>query len=117
MEINALTLGVADMGRSLDFYQDALSLRLVFGGRDAEFSTLEFGRNYINLFGLSEPIAFWGRAVLHVDDPDGVHHRLTAAGYIPEGAPADAPWGERYFHVRDPDGHELSFARRIDDRG
>jgi len=112
-EINAITLAVTDMARSLRFYRDALGLDVDFGGDDAEFTTLRFGSNFINLFVADGPIRFWGRAILHVDDPDEVWRRLLECGVSPEGEPADAPWGERYFHVRDPDGHELSFARRL----
>ncbi len=117
MEINALTLGVTDMARSLDFYAGVLELPLHFGGPSEPFSTVEFGSNYINLFVVDDPPGFWGRAVLHVDDPDEIHDRLVAAGHRPEAPPADAPWGERYFHVRDPDGHELSFARKLKSDG
>ena len=113
MEINALTLGVADMSRALRFHAEVLDLPVRFGGPGAEFTTLEFGSNFINLFLTDEPISFWGRAVLHVDDPDEAHRRFVAAGFEPESDPIDAPWGERYFHIRDPDGHELSFARRL----
>jgi len=114
MEINALTLGVADMARSLRFHADVLDLRVCFGGPGSDFTTLEFGHDFINLFVHEGPISFWGRAVLHVDDPDDVHRRFVAAGFQPDAEPADAPWGERYFHIRDPDGHELSYARRLD---
>ena len=117
MEINALTLGVADMARAIEFYEGALDLPVVFGGPSAAFTTVELGTNYINLFTHEGPVTFWGRAVLHVDDPDETYTRLVEAGYRPESPPADAPWGERYFHVRDPDGHELSFARRLDEHG
>lgn len=113
MEINALTLGVADMARSLRFYRDALELDIEYGGAHSEFTTLRFGQNFINLFSHPAEVSFWGRAVLHVDDPDAVWRQLVDAGYVPETEPADASWGERYFHVRDPDGHELSFAVRI----
>ena len=114
MEINAITLAVTDMARSVRFYAEVLELPIVFGGPDDEFTSLSFGSNFINLF-VGEPGApgHWGRVIFHVDDPDSVHAILTAAGFSAEFAPQDPPWGERYFHVRDPDGHELSFARRL----
>jgi catechol 2,3-dioxygenase-like lactoylglutathione lyase family enzyme len=112
-EINAITLLVTDMARSVGFYED-IGLTVAYGGADAEFTSLSIGTNYVNLSGGEGPPAgFWGRVVFHVDDPDAVHARATAAGHRPEFEPRDAPWNERYFHLRDPDGHELSFARPL----
>lgn len=113
MEINAITLAVADMDRAVSFYGDVLGLRIVYGGSGEEFTSLALGSNFVNLFTHDGPIQFWGRVIIHVDSPDAVHARLVEAGVTPEAEPTDAPWGERYFHVRDPDGHELSFARQL----
>ena len=121
MEINAVTFAVADMGRSLAFYADALGLKTTYGGVGETFTSLQLGANFINLFTHDHPVAFWGRVIIHVSDPDSVHTDITAAvaagrlapGCQPHALPADAPWGERYFHVNDPDGHELSFARLL----
>lgn len=121
MEINAVTLAVADMAAALRFYVDTLDLPVVYGGADAPFTTLELDTTFINLFVHDEPTQFWGRFIVHVADPDQLHETITAAvaaGQLPESctphaALADATWGERYFHVNDPDGHELSFARRL----
>jgi catechol 2,3-dioxygenase-like lactoylglutathione lyase family enzyme len=113
-EVNAITLFVSQMGRSISFYQ-TLGLELVFGGDDAPFSTLQLGTNYINLElqPTAMPVKHWGRVVLFVQDPDSVHEIARNAGFDPHGEPADAPWGERFFHISDPDGHELSFARPL----
>ncbi len=113
-EINAVTLAVADMDRSVAFYTD-LGFPVVAGGAGAPFTTFRAGRSFLNLqlvegFG---PVGVWGRVIIWVADVDAVHDRAVAAGRRPEFAPDDAPWGERYFHLRDPDGHELSFARRL----
>lgn len=111
MKIDAVTLLVTDMARSLRFYAVVGFDDVVHGGPGAPFTTLRVGGDYLNLSAAEGPPAgFWGRIVFHVDRPDDVHAALLAAGEQPEMAPADAPWGERYFHVRDPDGHELSFA-------
>lgn len=111
--LNAITLGVRDMGAAFAFYHDA-GFRLHYGGRDSGFTTFAAGDTYVNLQSMDEPDTNWGRAIFHVDDVDAMHDRLVAAGYTPEFEPLDAPWGERYFHVLDPDGHEISFARRLD---
>jgi catechol 2,3-dioxygenase-like lactoylglutathione lyase family enzyme len=113
-EVNAVTLVTADMEAAVRFYR-ALGFPLLSGGTDAAFTTLQAGRSFLNLQAGPRPApgGLWGRVIFFVDDVDGLHRRVLAAGYEPETAPADASWGERYFHVRDPDGHELSFARPI----
>ena len=114
-EINAVTLAVADMVRSVAFYSD-LGFPVVDGGEGTPFTTLQAGRSYVNLQLVERYVApgeVWGRVIFWVDDVDAVYARALAGGHHPEFAPTDAPWGERYFHLRDPDGHELSFARRL----
>ena len=112
-EINAITLVVVAMGRSVAFYTD-LGFEIAYGGTDAPFTSLAIGSNFVNLQHTGEaPGTGWGRVVFHVDDPDAIHATAVTAGHQPEFEPSDAPWGERYFHIRDPDGHELSFARRL----
>jgi catechol 2,3-dioxygenase-like lactoylglutathione lyase family enzyme len=113
--ISAVTLAIADMGRSLAFYE-GLGFAVLYGSADAAFSSLRAGSGYVNLQlvpGLAPVDGSWGRAIFYVDDVDAMHARALAAGARPETAPSDAPWGERYFHLRDPDGHELSFARPL----
>lgn len=120
-EINAVTLAVGDMDRSVAFYAD-LGFPVAVGGAGTPFTTLRAGRSFVNLQLVegwippagAPPADVWGRVIFWVDDVDAVHERALARGHRPEFAPTDAPWGERYFHLRDPDGHELSFARRLD---
>ena len=111
--IDAVTLAVADLARSLAFYES-----LGFRRREAgdHFATLHAGSGWLNLQldPAHAPLPhIWGRVIFFVDDVDALHRRAVAAGWSPEAEPADAPWGERYFHLRDPDGHELSFARPL----
>jgi catechol 2,3-dioxygenase-like lactoylglutathione lyase family enzyme len=112
--LSAVTLVVADMGRSVRFY-DALGFRRAYGGPAAPFTSYEIGGGFLNLQ-LDEdkgPHPLWGRVIFWVDDVDAMHRRAAAAGYPPSTEPEDAAWGERYFHILDPDGHELSFARPL----
>lgn len=112
-EINAITLVITDMARSVRFYGD-LGFETVYGGPDEAFTSLKIGANFVNLQHTGDtPGTGWGRVIFHVDSPDQVHSTALAAGYPASTEPADAPWGERYFHIFDPDGHELSFARRL----
>jgi len=112
-EINAITLVVTEMARSVEFYE-RLGFTTVYGGADAPFTSLGIGSNFVNLqLAGHVPGTGWGRVIFHVASPDDVHAIALGHGYSPETEPADAPWGERYFHILDPDGHELSFARRL----
>jgi catechol 2,3-dioxygenase-like lactoylglutathione lyase family enzyme len=121
-EINAVTLSVADMDRSVAFYTD-LGFPVVVGGAGAPFTTVRAGRSFLNLQLVPDwapangagAADVWGRVIFWVDDVDSVHERALVHGHPAEFPPTDAPWGERYFHLRDPDGHELSFARPLDD--
>ena len=112
--INAVTLAVHDMSRSVRFYT-ALGFSVHYGGEQAVFTSLHAGSGYLNL--IAQPAdrhwAWWGRVIFHVSDVDALHGRAVAQGLAPTTAPADAPWGERYFHISDPDGHEVSFARPL----
>ena len=112
--ISAITLAVADMGRSVVFYRDQVGLPLLYGGEAAGFTSFSVGPGYLNLIASPREAMWWGRVILHVDDVDEMHRRLLRSGLTPEAEPADARWGERYFHITDPDGHELSFARPLD---
>ncbi|MGF1598361.1 MAG: VOC family protein [Acidimicrobiales bacterium] len=118
-EINAITLTTTDMDLAVEFYSTC-GMEVVFGGRQsdgkaARFTTLRWGRNFVNLTAHDgDRPGFWGRVVFHVASPDDLWRRLVDAGYAPSTEPSDASWGERYFHVLDPDGHELSFARRLE---
>ncbi|MDA3040844.1 MAG: phosphotransferase [Actinomycetota bacterium] len=117
-EINAITFHVADLARSIAFYE-LLGGVVVFGGPDTSFCTLQLAPgadNFVNLQrldGFVQASGAWGRVIFHVDSPDELYAKALAAGLTPEMAPSDASWGERYFHLRDPDGHEISLARRL----
>ena len=111
-QISAVTFAVHDMARSIEFYRK-LGFALLYGGGDAAFSSLKAGEAFVNLS--ADPRYehhWWGRVIFRVDDVDGLHRALTAAGLQSE-SPRDAAWGERFFHITDPDGHELSFAELL----
>ncbi len=112
--ISAVTVVVADMARSVRFY-DSLGFERLYGGETADFTSYRVGDGYLNLGFRDDPgqVGGWGRTIFYVDDVDAMHEAAIGAGHVPEFTPRDAPWGERYFHLRDPDGHELSFARPL----
>jgi catechol 2,3-dioxygenase-like lactoylglutathione lyase family enzyme len=109
--LSAVALATHDMRRAVQFYR-VLGFQTVYGGEDAEFTSLRAGPNFLNL--AAQPgdrqWTWWGRVIFYESNVDGLYRRLVAAGYRPDTAPRDAEWGERFFHLTDPDGHELSFA-------
>ena len=112
-QVSAVTFGVAQMARSVAFYE-ALGFDIFYGGPEAEFTTMRSVEAYVNLV-LTEGYEkkWWGRAIFRVDDVDALYAKIMAANLTSEFEPRDADWGERYFHITDPDGHELSFAELI----
>ena len=112
--ISAITLRVASMRTSVQFYRDVLGMKIIYGCEDGYFSSLSTkGANdpILNLeAGRSE--TQWGRLIFYVLDVDQFWTYLRERGFQPE-SPQDASWGERYFHMHDPDGHELSFTRPL----
>lgn len=103
-EINAITLVVTDMDRSVRFYLD-LGFRLTFGGSDAPFTALSWAEEPLNFVNLqytgSRPGTGWGSVVFFTSSPDVVHAAAVDAGHQPEFEPRDARWSERYFHIHD----------------
>lgn len=109
--INAVTLAVSSIERSIRFYR---SVGLELEHSSPMFATFRLGDQALNLTAEAEPDhGFWGRVIFHVEDVDSIHQTVLDAGHEPEAGPADAPWGERYFHLNDPDGHQLSFAKPL----
>ena len=116
--ISAVTLAVADMTRSVDFYGNKVGMKMLYGGDSASFTSFKVGEGFLNLILDSQRDSkliptWWGRLIFHVDDVDALHASLVQAGLTPSTEPADASWGERYFHIEDPDSHELSFAKPL----
>ncbi len=110
--LSAVTLKIADMEKSVQFYQDVLGLEVLYGGSSAAFTSLRIPNCDFPLINLQlgQPATDWGRMIFHVSDVGAFWAHLKQKGFEPH-RPADASWGERYFHMDDPDGYELSFAR------
>jgi catechol 2,3-dioxygenase-like lactoylglutathione lyase family enzyme len=113
--IGAITLATHDMARAVGFYR-MIGFDLAYGGAHAAFTSFRAGSAHLNLIATppERRWSWWGRVIFFESDVDGLHRRVTAAGYRPDTQPRDGEWGERFFHITDPDGHELSFARRLD---
>jgi catechol 2,3-dioxygenase-like lactoylglutathione lyase family enzyme len=113
-KISAITIKVNNMARSVHFYNRLLGLKVLYGGENAYFSSLQtlgVKDTILNLEkGHVTPV--WGRIIFYVEDVDRFWTHMKEKEFGP-ARPQDAPWGERYFHLVDPDGHELSFAQPI----
>jgi catechol 2,3-dioxygenase-like lactoylglutathione lyase family enzyme len=113
-KISAITIKVNDMARSVHFYNRLLCLKVLYGGENACFSSLQtlgVKDTILNLEkGHVTPV--WGRIIFYVEDVDRFWAHMREKEFGP-ARPQDAAWGERYFHLVDPDGHELSFAQPI----
>ncbi len=114
-KISAVTFRVLNMKASVRFYGDVLGMEIVYGGKDAFFSSLRAKDAEDPILNLEQgrSATGWGaRMIFYVADVDAFWEYLRGKGFNPE-SPRDASWGERYFHMPDPDGHELSFAHPI----
>ena len=113
-KISAISIKVNDMARSVHFYNRLLGLKVLYGGENAYFSSLQtlgVKDTILNLEkGHVTPV--WGRIIFYVEDVDRFWAHMKEKEFGP-ARPQDAAWGETYFHLVDPDGHELSFAQPI----
>ena len=104
--LDGLTLQVADVERSLEFYRRIPDAELEHH-RPGEFALLRIGRAHLGLLAFGAP-SF--HIEISADDVDALHATLTGVGMQPEGPPEDRHWGERTFDVIDPDGNRVEFA-------
>jgi catechol 2,3-dioxygenase-like lactoylglutathione lyase family enzyme len=114
-KISAITLRVASMRTSVQFYRDVLGMEIIYGGEGGYFSSLRTKDAKEPILNLEQgrSVTQWGRLIFYVPDVDQFWRYLQDKGFDPE-SPRDASWGERYFHMHDPDGHDLSFARPLE---
>jgi len=112
--ISAITIKVSDMARSVHFYSKLLGMKILYGGENAHFSSLQTlgAKDTILNLERGHVPRDWGRMIFYVEDVDKFWAYLKEKEFNPD-RPRDAAWGERYFHMYDPDGHELSFAQPI----
>ena len=116
---------VLEEGRSVAFYRDALGLEIVDRYPFDAF-TLVYMRDPASSFeveltvnhGRIEPYQLgdgYGHIAVAVDDLDGEHARMAAAGASPGGIKSlerDGVLLGRFFFVRDPDGYSIEVLQR-----
>ncbi len=120
LRFEGLSLTVADLERSLEFYRDKLKLEVIYASLP-EFAMVRAGVGTIGLLSL-EAASKEGAAAsteeqrrgLHIefstDDLDGLYATLQARGVEFAEPPHDEPW-ERSMTARDPDGHSVEFSQ------
>jgi uncharacterized glyoxalase superfamily protein PhnB len=122
-QLNALSVVVQDMGRSMAFYRlcglpipDRAATEShveVALGEDfrIQFDTVEVVRSFDPEW--SPPTGGHRMALAFACDTpaevDSTHAELLAAGHPSHLAPFDAVWGQRYATVQDPDGNPVDF--------
>lgn len=104
ISLDGVTLHVADVERSLAFYERIPGAKLV-NHRPGEFALFQIGQGRLGLLQLGTGF----HVELSTDNVDEVYAQLHARGIQSDGAPADRPWGERTFTLRDPDGNTIEF--------
>lgn len=104
-------LRVADLERSHLFYGEAMGLPLVLDQGGCRIYRLTES-SCLGVCERSAPLRSNVIVTVVVDDVDGWHERLRAAGVETDGPPRDNDEYRIYqFFATDPDGHTLEFQR------
>lgn len=123
VRLEGLTLAVADVKRSIEFYRDQLGLAVEVD-KAPQFGMIRVGGKNGGTIGLlSMELAdgaaakSWTpkqRAAIHVelstDDLDGLYNELKTRGVRFHTPPHDEPW-ERCMDILDPDGYTVEIAQ------
>ena len=120
MRFEGMTLTVADVQRSIDYYGGKLQMDVVVNAVPA-FALLRLGAGTIGLLAMTEAqkegvesSSPAQRAAIHVelstDDLDALHEELKKKGVVFHQPPHDEPW-ERSMTAFDPDGYAVEFAQ------
>ena len=122
--LEGLTLAVADITRSVEFYGEKLGFTVEVNG--PRFAMIRVGGSTGGTIGLlsmetadAAGAKNWTaeqRAAIHVelssDDIDALYEVLTERGVHFASPPHDEPW-ERSMHTYDPDGYTVEFAQGL----
>jgi catechol 2,3-dioxygenase-like lactoylglutathione lyase family enzyme len=122
VRLEGLTLRVADVGRSIDFYGNKLGFTVEIN-KAPQFAMIRVGGPTGGTIGLlvhssddpfgSKSMTPQQRAGIHVelttDHLDALHEQLKGRGVEFFEPPHEEPW-ERSMRVHDPDGYTIEFA-------
>jgi len=123
IRLEGLTLAVADVKRSIEFYRDQLGLAVVVD-KAPQFGMIRVGGKNGGTIGLlsmeltdgaaAQSWTAQQRAAIHVelstDDLDGLYNDLKSRGVKFHTPPHDEPW-ERCMDILDPDGYTVEIAQ------
>ena len=104
--LEGLTLHVADLDRSLEFYGKIPGAR-VLHHRPGNFAMLQIGKARLGLLARAQSLGF--HLEIETGDLEAMYAQLRAAGIEPKTPPTKKPWGEVDFTVTDPDGNLVEF--------
>jgi catechol 2,3-dioxygenase-like lactoylglutathione lyase family enzyme len=103
VSLGGLTLHVADVERSLEFYKKIPGAQVAVH-RPGFFALLYFGGAHLGLLKQGPT-----HLEFHSEDPDAMYQQLKDAGLPMEEPPSAKFWGEYEFTIHDPDGNCLEF--------
>jgi catechol 2,3-dioxygenase-like lactoylglutathione lyase family enzyme len=108
MNLNQVTVSVADVERSIEFYEK-LELRLIVKSLPhyARFECNE-GCSTFSIHQAdkaADPIGTW--IYFEVSDLDNFVKKLSGKGIVFEESPTDKPWLWREARLKDPDNNQL----------
>jgi len=104
--LEGLTLHVADLDRSLEFYSK-IPGAIVVVHRPGNFAMLQIGKARLGLLPHAQALRF--HLEIETENLEAMHAQLMAAGIEPKTPPMKKGWGEVDFNVIDPDGNILEF--------
>ena len=105
VSLNGVTLHVADIEKSKEFYLKIPGVTLIHE-TPGQFAMIQVGQGRLGLLQNVE-----GKFHMEFDSPDvdATYEQLMANGLTPESPPVDRPWGQRDFLAIDPDGNMVEF--------
>jgi hypothetical protein len=81
-----LSFRVLDMKASVQFFRNVLSMKLLYGGEQASFSSLRTSNSESVVLNLEQGVTGtqWGRLIFHVTDVDEFWTYLREQGFHPD---------------------------------
>lgn len=101
IRIPHIKIGVSDMKKSVNFYQDILGLEKI--GEWPTYAVFDIAGVELGLEPKAKPGIFF-----LVDDVDQAYQDLKDRGANFTSEPSDKPWGGRTANLVDPDGNTLA---------
>ncbi len=126
-KIDAITLFVEDLDRSVSFYRGFLDLEPAYSGEDGSMFRLENTLLFLTRSSEAPNMIAPARAgapgngprhvfAIIVEDVDGVCAELVGKGFALLNGPEDRSWGMRTANFQDPDGYVWEIATEIPER-